>query len=259
MSFGGATGLIGIRDPKALDTTYNPVGLWLFNGNLTDSGSSGENLTVDNGTIQYSSSHEHGKQAIRFRDNQLRVRGGTPASSPLIVVGDITVQAVFMMDTTVGIDTFGTNILAFGSAGGSGAEVNNDLYSLAVADVTGEMVPKWTWEYGAGNRETMQPVGYNLSLGQWYHMVGVRETEGGGLCTGRLYINGQLVLETPNLNEATGGGSSRLYLGRDPNNAGLGWLGGMCSSAKVVNRALTSREIKYEWLRVSGEYSGDRL
>lgn len=253
------SGLGTLRQPRVLDITYDPVGLWVFDGSLIDRGSANDTLSVDNGTLFYTPSHEHGKSAAYFNDNQLRLQGNVPAPSPLVVTGDVTVQAVFMMDTTVGIDSFGTHIMSLGSPGGSGAEANNDLYTLALDNTANQMIPKWTWEYSAGSRETITAPNSLLTLGQWYHMVGVRESTGGGLSTGRIYMNGQLIAETASLNDATGGASSRLYFGRDPNNSGQGWLGGILSSAKVVDRALTAREINYEYLRVSGEYLGDRL
>jgi len=253
------SGLGNVRQPSVLDLTYNPSGLWVFDGDLIDLSPTGEDLSVDNGTIQYSLSHEHGRQCVRLKDNQVRLRGSNPAPSELVIDGDITVQIVFMMDTTVGTDSFGTHLIGCISPGGSGAEVNNDVWSLELSDVSTEMTPKWSWEYGAGNRQTSQPTDFKFALGQWYHMVCVRESEGGGTSAARTYVNGQLILETTGLTDATGGGSSRIVIGRDENDAGQGWLGGMLSSAKVVDRALTDREIKYEWLRVSGEFLGDRL
>lgn len=253
------SGLGHVRQPKVLDLTYDPVGLWRFDGSLTDLSPTGDDLSVDNGSLLYAASHEFGNRAAYFKDNQLRLRGNNPAPAPLVITGDVTVQLVVFFNQTVGVDSFGTQLIGLASAGGSGAEVNNDLYTLFLNNVSGQMVPRFTWEYGTGSRESITGTGYNLGLGQWYHLVGVRESTGGSLSTGSLYLNGQLIAETTSLNDATGGASSSLWLGRDPNNAGLGYLGGTVSSAKINNRALTAREIKYEWLRVSGEYAGDRL
>lgn len=256
------SGLGPLRQPRVLDTTYDPVGLWVFDGSLIDRGSGNDALSVDNGTLLYTPSHEHGRSAAYFNDNQVRLMGNIPAPDPALITGDVTVQVVFMMDTTVGIDTFGT-ALFYGAAtpGGTAGEANNDLYQLMLDNATGQMIPRMTWEYGVGGRESVIATASTLTIGQWYHLVGVRETEGGGLCTGRLYLNGQLIKEETGLNEATGGngGSNRTWIGRDPNNAGLGWLGGMISSAKVNDLALSAREVRYEYLRVSGEYLGDRL
>ena len=160
------------------------------------------------------------------------------------------------MYTTMGIDTFGLTLFYGASTqGGTAGEINNDLYQLMLTNVPNEMVPRFTWEYGSGGRESVIAVDSNLTLGQWYHMVGVRESTGGGLCTGRIYLNGQLIAEGTGLNEATGGtgGANRNWIGRDPNGAGLGWRGGSMSCAKVIDRALSAREVLGEYQFVAGE------
>ncbi len=253
MSHGGTSALSILRDPKVLDTTHSPVGLWWFDGDLTDE-TTNDDLSVNAGTLQYTASHEHGRQAARLRDNAVRLLGAAPAPAPLLVTGDVTVEAVVLFDTTVGTDTFGTTLIGCNGIGGNAAASQNALYSLQASGLygTGQMVPQFLWE----NSETYQYIDDEnmlLTLGQWYHIVGVREAAGGGLCDGRLYVNGQLIDEQTDLPYPTDGSASRMTVGRDTNGAGGGWLGGIISSAKVIDRALSAREVLGEYQYVAGE------
>ncbi|MGB5215603.1 MAG: hypothetical protein WBN88_18410, partial [Anderseniella sp.] len=150
MSYGGTSGLSSLRAPRVLDDTHEPAGLWWFDGDLTDQVGE-EVLSVDLGTIQYTSSHEHGRLAVRFRDNQLRLIGSNPAPANLRVQGDVTVQAVVMFDTTVGIDSFGTDLFGCANSGSLSDAAHNDLYMLYLDNQAGQMVPGFYWEYGSGS------------------------------------------------------------------------------------------------------------
>lgn len=251
MSHGGTSGLSSLRTPRVLDDTHDPVGLWWFDGDLTDQAGS-EDLSVGLGTLQYTSGHEHGRLAARFRDNQLRLIGSDPASANLRVQGDVTVEIVCMFDTTVGVDSYGTDLFGCANSASLSDAAHNDLYMLYLDNQAGQIVPGFFWEYGSGSFAVCAS-DTRLALGQWYHIVGVRESEGGGLSTARLYLNGVLIKEVTGLADAVDGSSGRIISGRDLNNSGQGWLGGILSSAKVVNRALTAREVLWEYQYVAGE------
>jgi hypothetical protein len=247
------SGLSLLRTPRVLDLTHNPVGLWWFDGDLVDK-TGNDDFGVVTGTLQYASSHEHGRLAVRFRDNVLRIGGSSPAPSILRVQGDVTVQAVLMLDTLIEGDTDGTDFFGCYGAAGNSLTTHDDLYGLSTAAFdTTTIIPLFFWRAAGNSYQVVKDDDFHLSLGQWYHVVGVRESEGGGTSTGRLYVNGALIAEETGLTDPTDGSLTQVRSGQDVAGGVQGWRGGILSSAKVVPRALSAREVLGEYQYVAGE------
>lgn len=235
-----------ISSPLKLDTTYNPAGLWNFDGDLLDEGFAGDDLTVVRGNTTYSLGHSHNTKGFFFRDNLVGLDGATPAPSSLQTIGDVTVQAVIRW-SEMGIGSFGSEIIA--CKGNSGVEADNIAWAFLLQNLSNQMTPEFIWQHSAGTTVRVQaPSTFTLTPSRWYHMVGRRTDVGGGQSLGELFVNGTLIASATYTN-ATGATTSYVTLGRDQSGA-VGLLKSTVSSAKVVNRALTDAELSLEFARV---------
>ena len=234
-----------ISSPLKLDTTYNPAGLWNFDGDLLDEGFAGDDLTVARGDTTYAWGHAYGTKGFFFRDSNVGIDGA--ANAALQTIGDVTVQAVIRW-SEMGAGSFGSEILTCKGAS-SGPEANNVAWGLMIQNISANLTPEFIWQHGAGTTVRVQaPSTFTLTPSRWYHMVGRRTDVGGGQSLGELFVNGTLIASATYTN-ATGATTSYVTLGLDAvSNVDL--KKSTISSAKVVNRALTDAELSLEFTRV---------
>lgn len=214
-----------------LDTTYNPVGLWLFDGDMLDSSGNGYNLTVAAGTEQYVNIGVPGHQAFYFDGSTYLTRAVT---NDLIITGDWTIQwIVHMLGTTE------QTMLSCGAAGET--EAANFCYFLGVES---NRYLRSIWEYSTGSNST-----YDNSTGgayptrQTHHLMAVKSSN-----VISWYRNDSLFgAASTTLTAHSGGTSGFLHVGSS-DSGGIAYNGYM-QSLKIIDRALTSDERTAEFAR----------
>ncbi len=80
--------------PGKLDTSYSPVGLWNFDGDLVDSGSAGEDLVIARGA-EHSVQTDADVNALYMTTADGLDGDTATAPAALRVTGDVTVQVVY--------------------------------------------------------------------------------------------------------------------------------------------------------------------
>lgn len=243
---GYSSGTIGRKAyPGKLGSHYSPVGLWLFDGTLTDSGTTGENLSLARGEVHYAYLQDSDKRSLSVDDQDGLEGVSSPAPASLRVSGDVTVQFLY---TPIKNEP-GTAGSALFICGGSGSlEANNELYSLLLDGTAGSITPIFRWEHGAGTRVTVTDVAFNMTPGRPQHIVGRRFSDGVGTSTGQLWVNGVLIAELTGQTNPTGGTSSPIYLGREAAGNVAIQIAAL-HAIKVVDRSLTDEELLDEFLR----------
>lgn len=240
---------MSIDSPLKLDTTYNPVALWNFDGNLNDEGSAGETLTVARGSTTYATGHAHATKGFLFRDANTGIDGTTdPAPASLRITGDLTAQVV-MRWAEFGIGAFGSELVS--CKGDTLSEAENLLYSIDLQDIAGVMSPQFQWEHGAGStRVTVSaPSTYTLTPHRWYHIVCRRTDAGSGNSFGELFVNGKLLASATHPN-ATGGTLSLIQIGKDQQ-LNVDLKKSTISSIKINDTALTDAQLAAEFERIA--------
>jgi hypothetical protein len=221
------------------DTTHAPVALWQLNNNYLDTGTTGENLTLEIGTTQWFPGAVPNTLSPRF-DNATRLVGSAVAPAALRILGDITVEALIRPGDAT---TPGTLVNCSG-ASASETEANNTLWDLRITDQD-DLNLQAFWESGAGVNSVLSVTDQSIHRWEWSHVAFVRDASGGiGATIARLYINGRLIGTATTLNPATGGTTSRIRIaGFDA--AGF-FLGGTLASVKVIAGVLTTPQIQDE-------------
>lgn len=236
-----------ISSPLKLDTTYNPVNLFNFNGDMLDEGFA--NVLMSNGgggNETYSTGHEHGTKAYFFRSPSIRIQASVPNTPASVrVLGDITVQAVARWGE---FTPLGTLMACEGNSGT--AEINNIAWQLSILNTAGQMSPQFAWQHDLGVAVVVQDTTFTLTENRWYHIVGRRTSDGAGTSTAELFVNGCLIAKLTGQTDATGSSNSYLHLStRNEGDTGLPAATSI-SSAKMVDRALTDDELFLEFERV---------
>ena len=227
VSIGGGTdatvsGIIG----KKLGLNHDPVALYLFDDNISDSSGNGLDLSVGAGAERYT--NVNGLRSAKFDStNYFRY---TPGSSALEITGDITIQFLLTTDGLVGT----SYMISF--AGGGDAENVNSLYACRGAAGTENY--SWFSESGAGVDASFG--GFEASGNQnLHHLTYVRESD---IVT--LYIDGISRGSSGTLATPTGGTSSFLDVGAFD---GGSIYRGTMACLKIVNSALTAAQVYAEY------------
>lgn len=257
MGFSGAFGQDDIRNPKIFDLRFNPVGLWNFDANFGDVSPTNEPFVQPQPGFEYwTGGHAPFTQAVYIENGGTGLSGASsPAPAALRVTGDVTIQAVIKVDTLVsGATTYGSTIAACVGDTSSTASAENALYGLRLRSTfTGtpqRLVPEFFWEDGATEIRARNDA-FELAPHTWYHIVGTRESVGGGLSVGRLFVNGIQVAATSGA-DANDGANATMLIGQRLGEALGGWGDWVMSGLKIIDRQLTPGEIRAEWNRVAG-------
>jgi hypothetical protein len=222
------------------DLTHSPLVLYQFDGDLSDSGGSGWDMTVEAGTERYSDVVP-GVRGILLRSTRLIYNTFQAA---LAITGDYTAE---MLVNFIDLTTVDRWLFSFGGAIAGETEDDNYLYAGLLA--TG---PVWRHfsESSTGTDAT-----YSIDdlppFGQAAHLAARRAS---GVV--QWFVNGAAfgaassALTTP----TTSGTSARLRIGADSRNAPDCVL----ASFKLIDSALTADEIKGEYNLTLGSVFGFR-
>lgn len=230
--------------PGKLDTSYSPVGLWQFDGDLTDDGSANETLTAGVGTATYTNVQSESKQSLIMTPAE-GIGGVDPAPAALRVSGDVTVQLVYT-PLVEEIGNFGSGLfLCHGNAAG---EAENEMYMLLLENTAGKLEPLFRYEHGANTRVTTKaaPAVY-LTAGEPQHILARRWDAGGGSTSTDLWVNGTQIASLTGQTACSGGSAAYIQFGVSGGNIAVQY--GLYHAAKVVDRKLTDAEVAAEFSR----------
>lgn len=215
------------------DTTHNPVALWQFNGDMLDSGSAGENLTLETGTTLWAPGPVPGTRAFNF-NGATRLVGAATAAAALRITGDMTVEALVRPGTAT---TIGYLALCAGDLG-SETEANNMLWALRF-NTQQNLLLDSSWENGAGVNNDVSNAIEEAWRYEWLHVAVTREAN-----VGKLWLQGRNIATSGVLSAPTGGTSARIRLGCG-NVAGQ-FISASLSSVKVCDFALSQAQLQDE-------------
>jgi hypothetical protein len=223
---GGGANVSGVIGSK-LDATHSPVGLWLFEDDMTDETASGYDLTVSGGTERYGS--VNGLKGFHFAEpTNLYHNVGSTA---LEITGDMTIEAILFHQNFSGIQ----NIVSYGGFPGVETEVTNILYEFG--NINGLQL-RSDWEYSGFYINELLTVDGSLPLCQLTHLAWVRDAD-----FVKFYVDGKQVGATsPEQQTPTGGGDCRLQVGTET-------LSGVLCCLKIVASALSDGEVWSEYER----------
>jgi hypothetical protein len=220
---------------QKLGLEYNPVGLWLFDGNLNDSSGNDFNLS---GTPSYVT-NLNGPTIP-----QSAVYGGTIWERPsrdatLAITGAITIEACGAFYPT------GTqHIISLGSPESPDDEPHNTAYSLAITTNTMSIL----WETGSGSNIQLTSDVYTMPDGMPCHIVFTRSAS--NPATANFYVNG-INCGIKSGTAATGCTDPSCLLRIGGHNAGASTLlsGTKLFSIKIIAAELTPTQVvdEYSW------------
>ena len=225
-----------LKGRRLFDTEHNPLGLYLFQGNGTDSSGNGRDLSNLDGTPTYGD----GFVGLSFEQNNNV--GLTRTDSTFETLGAISVYAVVKL-----VSTTNANFTVACYDGGDETEANNNLWSLDLVSTGGDLSVRYFHEYGAGSNELLLPTGIGASRDEWIMVGWTRDSAGTGV---KIFLNGEVIGSTTLTNAPTGGTTSDLVIGRVGNVANL--FTGKISAVKIVGSELTEAEMKKEYQRAFG-------
>jgi hypothetical protein len=222
---GGGT----IENIGKLGLEYDPVALWLFNGNLNDSSGNGLNLS---GTV-------FGYSDFGAILNGTELTYST-TESLLQIAGALTIECVASIAIGASI-----GIISMAATGESLA--TNCIYQWTWG-VDG--TPSIYWEYGAAaTNVTWTGTGVG-TFGYPCHMALTRTNSEPTTVT--IYINGEQIGNTGSVHTAEGGSAAtfRLFSANDGSSDVA--KGCQASCVKILDKCLTVDEIKAEYNRTLG-------
>jgi hypothetical protein len=221
------------------DLTHSPVGLWQFDGNLTDSSGNGNNLSAISGTPRYAELFP-GLRGLSC-DTVFRV-GISSAPAVLRITGDVTLEMLIVPDKSTGI-----GCVAFVTGNGE-TLATNTLWSLALLNTSNAVNGlRYAAESGAGV-DAIYSINHGPLPGTLNHLAMARASD---VIT--FYLNGkQLGASSGTLTTAAGGTSTGFFVGADA--AGANAMRFSVSSLKVVSSALNAAQVLAEYNRTLGAF-----
>ena len=232
----GGTDTGGTAPIQKLGLDYSPVGLWLFENNLTDSSGNGFNLT---GSPSYTTV-EKDKQVGAIFDTTAWTRPSRDNS--LAIIGAVTIEFILRINIAGAEMTLCT----FGSTGLSEAE--NVAY-MAIIGVGGTM--SLSWESGASITRQVTSTANLIPYGIPCHLVFTRSATSPAVVN--FYVNGENKFSGSDV-AATGCTSvnCRFRIGSDNNGTRLVDRGSVFSSFKIIAAELTPAQVVAEYNRTLG-------
>lgn len=221
------------------DTTFDPAGLWNFNGTLADSSGNGNDLILAAGNLAYCDITP-GKLGLYVLESS---RYQTIVLPPeLLILGDLTIEVILQRDSPY------TDTYAIATHGGNGAlETENIAYSFSLpgSPTTALQRLQSVWERGAGVAVTQASTG-NVSLPPIHNITYLSMTRASNVV--QFYLNGlPFGPASATLQPPTGGaGAVRFIVGTSvPSGGSTSRF--VIMSLKVIARALSDAEIKAEY------------
>lgn len=222
----GAQGLPGsLATIGRLTTAHSPLALWHFDGDVLDASGNARTLTVAGGTAVYSELWP-GFRGLSFQSLSL-----TRTDAAMRIAGDMTVEAVLMLDATPTADAL------FGVTGPDETEAANIQWEW---DVLANRQPVWFSESGAGVNASYGPAAAVLPpIGVPFHLASTRISN-----VIRWYCNGVLMgaassaLATP-----TGGTVATLQVGKVNSFFHPNFL---MADLKIIGSGLTAAQVLAE-------------
>lgn len=219
------------------DTTHSPVGLWQFDGDLTDSSGNSLTLSVSAGTILYSDIMPGFKAA--WFDNATALNRSAAA---LRITGSMTIECLMILDAGPN----GNPWISHGIAGE--LETQNIIYESAI--LSGRL-PQWFSESGAGvNALSALTTTALPPVHQLFHFAITRSSG-----TVRHYVNGRALGGGLSHTTPTGGSLGSLVIGSSAAGAVYG-AHMFLSSLKIIPSALTLAQIEDEYNLTLGPVYG---
>ena len=228
--------IANIRALNLHDTTHNPVALYQFQNDLSDSSGNNLHLTALSGSPNYSETL-YGKTGLYFDTPYAAYLNGD--NSSLQLTGDVTIEFIFK------IKSFPFAYMQFLKmeriVAGSNNEEDNILYTLFLTN-TGQFL--YGQEYGAGNQETfVTNASSSLQTNTLYHVAVVRESN---VIT--FYVNGSQFGDNQQFETPTGGESGSLVVGIYQNI----YPDSIFASLKIISGSITQSEVLEEYKRTVG-------
>jgi hypothetical protein len=199
------------------DTTHTPVGLWQFDGDLTDSSGNGYDLT-DAGTPCYLSCD--GLVGLSRWSELAHVD-----AAPLHITGDITVEMLIEISA---YSSLGYPLLFINNGE---TEAANCLYGISISS----WVPGYLAEYSSGTNITYSAA-RGMLAGRVHHLAMVRSSN-----QVTFYLDGVAIGTSSGLHVPTGGTTAYLCIGAisDGSSPFYGWI----ASVKIIASALTAAQV----------------
>lgn len=229
------SGPVPLEQIGKLDTTYSPVGLWLFDGDLTDDSGNGFTLS---GTASYTSVPRDNQKGLCYRSTLTR----GVKDAPLSLMGAVTIELTGTLLSSTANQCF----FCFGKSGE--VEADNHAY---IGMVTQNRAMFLFWESGAGvDRQVTSPDGV-VPIGIPSHLVWTRD--GSDPAEVNLYVNGVNV-HTGSDVAATGGTAATCALRVGTDSVGRYPIleGSVLTSLKIIDGELTPAQVMDEYNRVLG-------
>jgi hypothetical protein len=226
------------RNISYLDTTYNPIALWNFNGVMTDSSGDGYDLSIGSGTEAYTMIRN--LKGFYFNGSTYLSRAYTAALSPIGAMS-------FEMLINFGISTSIQGICANGNNDSS--ESGNSTFTLQTGPGASSFVTiTYQHEYGSGTS-----VAYNFIANptkfDLCHLAVTRSSDGTIV---KIYYNGALIETSSALIAPTGGTTGAFRIGTRQNASAMFVPGTVLLSCKFLNKQLTDQQILNEYTRSIG-------
>jgi hypothetical protein len=216
---------------RPLGTAHNPIVLFNFEGDLTDSSGNGHDLTVEAGTQNivrlgpFLSGHA-------FDGSTLLLAADTADTE---LTGDMTLQAI--VSYSVDALTAGTKSFA-GQTGtaGDGDDTQNFLYRMALN--SSDILNYFAESAGGANLSYTSPEHFTGRYRQLVHVTLVRESN-----DVTYYIDGNAVGSSSGLSAPVDGSATRFRIGGEV--ATNRWTG-VIASVKLIGSALTADQVRRE-------------
>ncbi len=244
----GATGATGtVQSIQLHDTTHSPVGLWQFQGDLTDASGNGFTLSVDAGTPRYDQLCP-GLAGVLLQSTRLKAAVGANA---LRITGDITIEmlVIFAADNT-GVQPTSAPLISFTGGQDDTSSTVNFLYQIAFDP--GRLL-YWFSEHATGVNDVYQVTSQALPpLRQVLHLAATRTSN-----VIQFYVNGRAFgAASSALNAPTDGSAAQLWVGGQGGTTPTLAPDCSLSSLKIVASALSAAQIKAEFNRTLGRFYG---
>lgn len=217
--------------PRAHDTSYSPAAMWQLDGNLNDSIGT-NHLSLISGTTLYS--YYDTLRGVFFNGSTLLA--GTANYTPLLVVGDLTVECLIVFTR---IHTTQQRFLHESGTALSDSGPTNNLWTIDTTATNGAL--QYANEYTDAGTNGLFTSTVVPAVGVLHHLAMTRESD-----IVKFFLNGNLaatsgILPTPTY---SGTPQQRIEMGGAtglPQN-----FQGFISSVKIIKSALTADQILRE-------------
>ena len=244
------TNLGGARLPQKLESDYDAIMLYTFDGALTDSITGTHTVSTVVGSQFYTAAKVPEARALYLTEiDGVYSTPATMTSTKVNAGGDLTIQAVFFPGEALP-ESAGTDRWLFQLQDDTNSKMQ---WGIGWPQTGNEMVPGFEYVNSGGGTTTLQASLLVNADGMPCHFVARHWDTGGGSFTNEIWINNTMVAQ------GTGALGTRAYDGGTNYRVSVGKYGantGLCRMAidglKVSNRKLTDAEIEIEFRKVMG-------